>query len=182
MLLSGVVSEFFGRYLLLVGGVSLGYLVWFKRLVNMEPSKVVKALKVLQDEGREDLLKEGVLEEAWVGLRRPKRLSAEGVSAAVAACTSPVRSGKKCSVRSATGRKVARSPEKVENVDFELLGHSLVGSRRREICSLPRQQGLSLSRRVTAGGRGSALVAAVAMPGRMGARIRFAHAWIGSKK
>ncbi|KAJ1127560.1 hypothetical protein NDU88_005959 [Pleurodeles waltl] len=76
----------------------------------MEPSKIVMALKVLQDEGREDLIKEGVIEEAWVGLRRPKRRSAEGVSAAVAACSSP-KSGKKFIKKSVEGRKVFRSPD-----------------------------------------------------------------------
>ncbi|KAJ1153966.1 hypothetical protein NDU88_006724 [Pleurodeles waltl] len=146
----------------------------------MEPSKVVKALKVLQEEGWEDLLKEGVLGEAWVGLRRPKRLSAEGVSAAVAACTSPVRTGKKFRCKSATGRKVAGSPDNEETVDLGLPGHSLGGLRRRGICSLPRRQGSSLLKRVTAGGRGS--VIAVARRGLMGAQIRFAHARIGSKK
>ncbi|KAJ1189037.1 hypothetical protein NDU88_005789 [Pleurodeles waltl] len=155
---------------------------WLFQSLEMEPSKVVQALKVLQDEGWEDLLREGVLEEAWVGLRRLKRLSAEGVSAAVAACTSPVRSGKTFCVKSDTGRKVARSPAKVENVGSGLMGHSLVGLMRQGISSLPRRQGSSLSRRVTAGGRGSTLAAAVATRGHMGARIRFGHARIGSKK
>ncbi|KAJ1175220.1 hypothetical protein NDU88_000511 [Pleurodeles waltl] len=148
----------------------------------MEPRKVVKALKVLQDEGREDLLREGVLEEAWVGLRRPKRLSAEGVSAAVAACTSPVRAGKKFCGKSATIRKVARSPVHVETVDVGLPGHSLGGLKRWGICSLPRRQGSSLLTRVTAGGRGSINAAAVARRGCIGAQNRFAHVRIGSEK
>ncbi|KAJ1115437.1 hypothetical protein NDU88_003661 [Pleurodeles waltl] len=80
----------------------------------MEPNRVVQALKVLHDEGREDLLREGVLEQAWVGIKRPKRLSAEGVSAAVAACTSPVKQSKKFKSKSVGGRKVARSPQSDE--------------------------------------------------------------------
>ncbi|KAJ1166846.1 hypothetical protein NDU88_007242 [Pleurodeles waltl] len=46
-------------------------------LVAMEAKKVVQALKVLQEAGREDLIKEGVLEQALVGLKRPKRSSAD---------------------------------------------------------------------------------------------------------
>ncbi|KAJ1144792.1 hypothetical protein NDU88_011087 [Pleurodeles waltl] len=137
----------------------------------MEPSKVVKALKVLQDEGREDLLKEGVLEDTWVGLRRPKRLSAEGVSAAVAACTSPVRAGRKFRVKSATGRKVARSPVNEDTSDVVLPGPPLAVSKRRGICSLPRRQGSLLRTRVAAGGRSLENAAAVARRGRMGAQI-----------
>ncbi|KAJ1109655.1 hypothetical protein NDU88_007015 [Pleurodeles waltl] len=144
----------------------------------MEPSKVVKALKVLQDEGREDLLREGVLEEAWVGLRRPKRLSAEGVSAAVAACSSPVSAGRKFRVKSATGRKVARLPVSDDTSDVVLPGPPLAVSKRRGICRLPRRQGSSLRSRVAAGSR-SFVNAAVAKRGHMGAQIRFAHARIG---
>ncbi|KAJ1098214.1 hypothetical protein NDU88_003330 [Pleurodeles waltl] len=143
----------------------------------MEPSRVVEALKVLQDEGREDLIKEGVLEEAWVGLRRPKRLSAEGVSAAVAACSSPPKSSKKFKTKSAAGRKVSRSPE-VFQVEAESSGHSqsLAGMRRRRGGCLPRRLGLSLVRRVSAGGRGAGLMTAVAVGGRMGAQDQSAHA------
>ncbi|KAJ1191640.1 hypothetical protein NDU88_000956 [Pleurodeles waltl] len=83
---------------------------------TMEPNKVVQALKVLQDEGREDLIKEGVLEEAWVGLRRPKRLSSGGVMATVIACSSPQKKLKKCKSKSAEGRKVTRSPELMQDV------------------------------------------------------------------
>ncbi|KAJ1161877.1 hypothetical protein NDU88_002357 [Pleurodeles waltl] len=144
----------------------------------MEPSKVVKALKVLQDEGREDLLREGVLEEAWVGLRSPKRLSAEGVSAAVAACSSPVSVGRKFRVKSATGRKVARLPVSDDTSDVVLPGPPLAVSKRRGNCRLPRRQGSSLRSRVAAGSR-SFVNAAVAKRGRMGAQIRFAHARIG---
>ncbi|KAJ1179113.1 hypothetical protein NDU88_004349 [Pleurodeles waltl] len=144
----------------------------------MEPSKVVKALKVLQDEGREDLLREGVLEEAWVGLRRPKRLSAEGVSAAVAACSSPVSVGRKFRVKSATGRKVARLPVSDDTSDVVLPGPPLAVSKRRGICRLPRRQGSSLRSRVAAGSR-SFVNAVVAKRGRMGAQIRFAHVRIG---
>ncbi|KAJ1106717.1 hypothetical protein NDU88_004117 [Pleurodeles waltl] len=149
----------------------------------MEPSKVVKALKVLQDEGREDLIKEGVLEEAWVGLRRPKRLSADGVSAAVAACASPLKTCKKFRSKSATGRKVARSPEMEEVARDAVLAPQSLGSVRGcGASSPPRRQGSSLLRRVTAGGRGSGLVPAVKVGGRMGAQVRFAHARIRKTK
>ncbi|KAJ1199999.1 hypothetical protein NDU88_003829 [Pleurodeles waltl] len=78
----------------------------------MERNKVVEALRVLQEEGREDLIKEGVLEQAWVGLRRPKRSSAEGVSAAILACTSPAispRKSRKFKAKSVSGRKAVGS-------------------------------------------------------------------------
>ncbi|KAJ1191642.1 hypothetical protein NDU88_000958 [Pleurodeles waltl] len=148
----------------------------------MEPNKVVQALKVLQDEGREDLIKDGVLEQAWVGLRRPKRLSAEGVSAAVAACSSPVKAGKKFRCKSATGRKVVHSPVKTE-VGNELVSLQAEGDViRRGISSLPRRQGSSLARRAAAlGGRGSICRTAVAVGGRRGARMCVAHARSGAR-
>ncbi|KAJ1118090.1 hypothetical protein NDU88_006285 [Pleurodeles waltl] len=85
----------------------------------MESSKVVQALKVLQEAGREDLIREGVLEQAWEGLKRPKRSSAERVSAAVLACTSSEASPKrfkKFKSKSVSGRKVLVSPERVDAV------------------------------------------------------------------
>ncbi|KAJ1137348.1 hypothetical protein NDU88_003759 [Pleurodeles waltl] len=143
----------------------------------MEPNRVVKALKVLQDEGREHLIKEGVLEEAWVGLRRPKRLSAEGVSAAVAACSSALKAYKKFKTKSAAGRKVSRSPELVEVLDDSSLApQSVAGMRGRRGVSLPWRQGSSLLQRVSAGGRGAGLMPTVTGGGRMGARARGAHA------
>ncbi|KAJ1100664.1 hypothetical protein NDU88_005745 [Pleurodeles waltl] len=140
----------------------------------MEPNKVVMALKVLQEEGREDLIKEGLLEEAWVGLKRPKRRSAGGVSAAVAACSSP-KSGKKFKTKSVEGRKVSRSPD-LEVVDVSVPPGSSVVSRGRQRVCLPRRQGSSLLQRVSAGGRGVPLKPAVARAGRMGVRPKGARA------
>ncbi|KAJ1202999.1 hypothetical protein NDU88_006794 [Pleurodeles waltl] len=118
----------------------------------MEPNKVVQALKVLHDEGREDLLREGVLEQAWVGLKRPKRLSAEGVSAAVVACTSPVKVLKKFKPKSVGGKKVARSPQSdVEPISVVRGPIEGVAGKRRGGSRFPRRQGASLSRRVAAG-------------------------------
>ncbi|KAJ1174622.1 hypothetical protein NDU88_006442 [Pleurodeles waltl] len=123
----------------------------------MEPNKVVQALKVLHDEGREDLLREGVLEQAWVGLKCPKRLSAEGVSAAVAACTSPVKALKKLKAKSVGGRKVARSPQSDEElISVVRCRNEGVAGKRHGGSRFPRRQGASLSRRVAAGGRGTA--------------------------
>ncbi|KAJ1140368.1 hypothetical protein NDU88_006723 [Pleurodeles waltl] len=48
--------------------------------------------------------------------------------------------------------------------------------RRRRGGCLPRRQGLSLVRHVSAGGRGAGLMTAVAVGGRMGAQDRDAHA------
>ncbi|KAJ1203544.1 hypothetical protein NDU88_007329 [Pleurodeles waltl] len=143
----------------------------------MEPNRVVQALKVLHDEGREDLIREGVLEQAWVGIKRPKRLSAEGVSAAVAACTSPVKQGKKFKAKSVSGRKVVRSPQRVDEPFSAVpVSYSGVAGKRQGGCRFPRRQGMSLSRRVAAGGRGAATVGAVRTYERMGARAVFAHA------
>ncbi|KAJ1101297.1 hypothetical protein NDU88_006368 [Pleurodeles waltl] len=144
----------------------------------MEPNRVVQALKVLHDEGREDLLKEGILEQAWVGIKRPKRLSADGVSAAVAACTSPVKlSKKKFKMKSVGGRKLSRSPqsgdEPLSSMQAAAVG---VAGKRRGVCRFPRRQGVSLARRVAAGGRGAASVGAVRTTSRKGARAVFAHA------
>ncbi|KAJ1155721.1 hypothetical protein NDU88_008450 [Pleurodeles waltl] len=57
----------------------------------MEPSKVVQALKVLQEEGREDLLKEGVLEQVT---NSPERtVEFVGKSASNVPVAHPVRQG-----------------------------------------------------------------------------------------
>ncbi|KAJ1088754.1 hypothetical protein NDU88_001909 [Pleurodeles waltl] len=143
----------------------------------MEPNKVVQALKVLRDEGREDLLKDGVLEQAWVGLKRPKRVSADGVSAAEAACTSPVRTGKKFRAKSAFGRKLLHSPRNDEEPMQEIFDTSfLSGGTRRGGSRFSRRHGASLAQRVAAGGRGSAVAGAVSAYGRMRARAVIAHA------
>ncbi|KAJ1123143.1 hypothetical protein NDU88_001616 [Pleurodeles waltl] len=136
----------------------------------MELSKVVQALKILRDEGREDLIKEGVLEEAWVGLKRPKRLSVQGVSAAVAACS--LGKVKKCKTKSAEGRKVARSPVQPQEVLVSALGSEEASvSRRRGAGRLLRRSGVSLARRVAAGGRGVGRVGTMTGGERQGAQL-----------
>ncbi|KAJ1193009.1 hypothetical protein NDU88_002315 [Pleurodeles waltl] len=146
----------------------------------MEPSKVVMVLKVLQDEGREDLIKEGVLEEAWVGVRRLKRRSAEGVSATVAACSSP-KSGKTFVKKSVEGRKVSCSPDlgAVDNASLPSVSSAM--SRGRRGVYLPRRRGSSFSRRVSSGGRGAQSRPAVASAGRLGARAKGAHAQLRAR-
>ncbi|KAJ1202565.1 hypothetical protein NDU88_006363 [Pleurodeles waltl] len=126
----------------------------------MEANKVVQALKVLQEAGREDLIKEGVLEQAWVRLKRPKRPSADRVSAAVLACKSPEASPKKCKkfrAKSFAGRKVSVSPER-EREEVEALyieGLPGVSSGRGSEARFPRRSGASLRQRVAAAGRGA---------------------------
>ncbi|KAJ1084550.1 hypothetical protein NDU88_004697 [Pleurodeles waltl] len=137
----------------------------------MELSKVVQALKMLRDEGREDLIKEGVLEEAWVGLKRPKRLSAQGVSAAVAACSSPQEKSKKFKTKSTEGRKVTRSPLGPQEVLGPAARSEEVVPRRRGTGHLLRRSGVSLARRVSVGGRGAGPVGAVTRGERQGARL-----------
>ncbi|KAJ1192117.1 hypothetical protein NDU88_001429 [Pleurodeles waltl] len=142
----------------------------------MEPNKVVQALKVLQDEGREDLIKEGVPEEAWVGLRRPKRLSSGGVMAVVIACSSPQKKFKKIKNKSAEGRKVTRSPELLQEVLPQASGLNepiVVRGRGAGRCS--RHSGVSLARRVAAGGRGAGHRGAVAVVQQQGTRRVEAH-------
>ncbi|KAJ1108631.1 hypothetical protein NDU88_006007 [Pleurodeles waltl] len=136
----------------------------------MEPSKVVQALKILQDEGREDLVKEGVLEEAWVGLRRPKRLSSRGVSAAVIACSSSPQKCKKFKAKSAEGRKASRSPDNIAETPAKVQGSPTWFARKRGAGRSSRRSGGSLPRRVAAGGRGAALSSAEAVLHRQGAQ------------
>ncbi|KAJ1161359.1 hypothetical protein NDU88_001846 [Pleurodeles waltl] len=54
--------------------------------------------------------------------------------------------------------------------------------RQRGASSLPSRQSSSLLRRVTAGGRGSVLVSAVMVGGRMGAQVGFAHGRMGKTR
>ncbi|KAJ1206923.1 hypothetical protein NDU88_002316 [Pleurodeles waltl] len=136
----------------------------------MEPSKVVQALKILQDEGREDLIKEGVLEEAWVGLRRPKRLSSRGVSAAVIACSSSPQKCKKFKYKSAEGRKVTGSPDQLEETSRMVQGSPVWLARKRGAGRSSWRSGGSLARRVAAGGRGAGLLSAEAVMERQGAQ------------
>ncbi|KAJ1181592.1 hypothetical protein NDU88_006797 [Pleurodeles waltl] len=130
----------------------------------MEPNKVVEALRILQQEGTEYLIKEGVLEQAWVGLKRPKKSSAEGVLAVILACASPAgspRKSKKFRSKSVAGRKVSVSPERVFQ-DNELKV-DLPGCRtiRRGGIKVPRRSGASFRQRVAALGRGSLQLTAV---------------------
>ncbi|KAJ1217675.1 hypothetical protein NDU88_005268 [Pleurodeles waltl] len=102
------------------------------------------------------------------------------MSAAVAACSSP-KSGKKFKTKSVEGRKVSRSPD-IELVDeISVPPGSLVVSRGRRGVCLPRRQGSSLLRRVSASGRGVPLKPAVARAGRMGARPKGARAQLHTR-
>ncbi|KAJ1082752.1 hypothetical protein NDU88_002917 [Pleurodeles waltl] len=149
----------------------------------MEPSKVVQALKIMQDEGREDLIKEGVLEEAWVGLRRPKRLSSRGVSAAVIACSSSPQKCKKFKAKSAEGRKVSRSPDEFVETPAKVQGSPTWFARKRGAGRSSRRSGGSLAWRVAAGGRGAALSSAEAVLERQGAQRECVRAgWAGRIK
>ncbi|KAJ1188940.1 hypothetical protein NDU88_005696 [Pleurodeles waltl] len=105
-------------------------------------SKVFEAFKVLFDDGWEDLLQEGVLEKAWVGLKRPKSASSEGAAAAVMACASPAQSGKKYKQKS-TSVPCSRflsdrllSVEGVSEADVVATAKSLVP--REGLCLLHR--------------------------------------------
>ncbi|KAJ1217676.1 hypothetical protein NDU88_005269 [Pleurodeles waltl] len=160
-------------------GIGLGNRIGRRGI--MQPSKVVQALKVLQEEGREDLLKDGVLEQAWVGLRRTKRSSAEGVTAAILVCASPEQSPKKFKKfksKSVSGRKVSVFPE----CTVELVGESsvdlpVVHPVRRGGARFARRSGASFRQRVATVGRGTMPVGAVADAGQAGASSVGAHAF-----
>ncbi|KAJ1214986.1 hypothetical protein NDU88_002596 [Pleurodeles waltl] len=131
----------------------------------MEANKVVQALKVLQEAGRDDLIKEGVWEQAWVGLKRPKRSSAERVSAAVLACKSPDASPKKFKkfkAKSIAGRKVSASPEHecAEVEECHMVGLPAMSLVCESGARFPRRSGASLRQRVAAAGRGAVVVKA----------------------
>ncbi|KAJ1142483.1 hypothetical protein NDU88_008797 [Pleurodeles waltl] len=131
----------------------------------MEANKVVQALRVLPEAGREDLIKEGVLEQAWVGLKRPKRSSAERDSTAVFACKSPESSPrrfKKFKAKSFSGRKVSVSPERerAEMEELQFVGLPGVASVRGSGARFPRRSGASLRHQVAAASRGAVLVKA----------------------
>ncbi|KAJ1156476.1 hypothetical protein NDU88_009195 [Pleurodeles waltl] len=140
-------------------------------------SRAIEASKVLQEEGREDLLQHGVLEQVWVGLKRPKRASSEGVAAAFMACTSPFRSSKKFRQKSAMGRKY------VESVNDSALSERFVGSdspqriggAKRGGTRFTRRAGASIWQCIASRGRGAAEKSEVAAFGRMGAEA-CAHA------
>ncbi|KAJ1218663.1 hypothetical protein NDU88_006240 [Pleurodeles waltl] len=137
-------------------------------------SRVIEALKVLQEEGREDLLQQGVLEQVWVGLKRPKGALSEGVAAALLACASPFHSSTKFKQKSVMGRKYA------ESVSDSALAARLEGSdsprrivgAKRGGTRFARCAGASIRQRVASRGRGAAELCAVVAFGRMGAEAR----------
>ncbi|KAJ1164248.1 hypothetical protein NDU88_004693 [Pleurodeles waltl] len=146
--------------------------------------RVLEALKVLQEEGREDLLQQGVLDQEGMGLKRPRRASSEGVAAAVIACSSPV-SGKKYKPKSVMGRRFAQAVAEGEGVE----GFSLAGlpsgcpGAIRGGSRLVRRAGASLRQHVASRGRGSADHCEVAAVGRVEAEARVtAHALTSKKK
>ncbi|KAJ1152620.1 hypothetical protein NDU88_005395 [Pleurodeles waltl] len=136
----------------------------------IEPNKVVQALRVLQEEEREDLIKEGVLEQVWVGLKSPKRSSAEGVTAAVLAYTSPEKSPKKFrkfKSKGVSGRKVSASPERIAHVvEKSPMDLPVVRPVRRGGVRVARRSGASFRQRVAAVGRESLPVVAVHLEGQ----------------
>ncbi|KAJ1115424.1 hypothetical protein NDU88_003648 [Pleurodeles waltl] len=149
------------------------------KVIKMDgANKVVQALKVLQDEGREDLLWEGVIEQAWVGLRRPKGVSSEGVVAAVMACSSPMHSGKKFRQKSAAGRKARVSPDRAlpeeQAMPFDSPAVSATASQGG--IRFARRAGASIRQRVLSRGRGAPLKHAVTGMGRVVVRQERVHA------
>ncbi|KAJ1100641.1 hypothetical protein NDU88_005722 [Pleurodeles waltl] len=153
----------------------------------MEVNKVVQALKVLQEAGREDLIKDGVLEQAWVGLRRPKRSSSDRVSAAVLACKFSAASPKKCrkfKSKSVAGRKVLISPdyEREESRVSSVGGLPGVSAVRRGAARFARRSGSSFQQRVAAAGRGAVVTSAVGGVGKPLGRGSRARSWAGGRR
>ncbi|KAJ1198594.1 hypothetical protein NDU88_002433 [Pleurodeles waltl] len=124
--------------------------------------KVLQALRMLQEEGREDLLQEGVLGKEGVGVKRPRKPSSEGVAAAVIACSPPV-TGKKCRQKNAMGRRYAQAVAVNEEAEV-LINQDLPvsGGVRRGGSRLARRAGASLRQQVASQGRGAAKRGAVA--------------------
>ncbi|KAJ1108701.1 hypothetical protein NDU88_006072 [Pleurodeles waltl] len=143
----------------------------------MEPNKVVQALKVPQDEGREDLLREGVLEQAWVGLHRPKRLSSEGVVAAIIACASPAHTPKTFRNKSVSGRKVRLSPVRGIGGASEVFQALPVIQKhvQRGGAKFARRSGASFQQHIVSRGRGASGHSVVTGLGRLGARTGGSH-------
>ncbi|KAJ1190525.1 hypothetical protein NDU88_007263 [Pleurodeles waltl] len=145
--------------------------------------KVLQALRMLQEEGREDLLHESALGLEGEGIKRPQRVSSEGVAAAVIACSPPV-SGKKCRQKSVMGRKYAQAAVlDVAAEDFQLQDLPGVSGVRRGGSRLARHAGASLQQRVASRGRGAADKGAVASFRRMRAEAgSLAHAPASGRK
>ncbi|KAJ1203738.1 hypothetical protein NDU88_007519 [Pleurodeles waltl] len=145
--------------------------------------KVLQALRMLQEEGREDLLHEGALGLEGAGIKRPRRASSEGVAPAVIACSPPVK-GKKCRQKSVMGRKYAQAAvSDVEAEVFKLQDLPGVSGVRRGASRLARWAGASLQQRVASRGRGAADKGAVAPLRRMGTEAGlFVHAPASSRK
>ncbi|KAJ1173600.1 hypothetical protein NDU88_005429 [Pleurodeles waltl] len=132
-------------------------------------NKVTQALKILQDEGREDLLRDGVLEQAWVGQSRPERVSSEGLVAAVMACASPTPPQKTFRQKSVSGRKVKSSPEcsSVSGVEGSVGLPAHVVQVQRVGASIARRSGASFCQHVVFRGRGAISESAVTGEGRL---------------
>ncbi|KAJ1170339.1 hypothetical protein NDU88_002217 [Pleurodeles waltl] len=146
-------------------------------------NKVVQALQVLQEEGREDLLWEGVLEQPWVGLRRPKRVSSECVAAAVMACSQPSQPPKMFKQKSAAGRQVRILPDRATSeVHDTILGLPVVQEQAsRGGMRLTRRAGALFRQRVGSRGQGAADRSAVSGVGRERAREEGAHARLDAR-
>ncbi|KAJ1176409.1 hypothetical protein NDU88_001690 [Pleurodeles waltl] len=142
-------------------------------------SRVLQALNMLQEECREDLLLEGVLEQSWVSLKRPKRALSEGVAAAGLACALLQHKSKKFEQKSSRGRKVSTSLEcKVVDMIQHDTGLSVtVTVARRGGVRFTQRSGASLHQRVPGTGRGMAFHGAVAAQGHLGAGDIYAHAF-----
>ncbi|KAJ1099394.1 hypothetical protein NDU88_004495 [Pleurodeles waltl] len=136
-----------------------------------------KVLKMLQEEGREYLFQEDVLEQAWVGLKRPKRASSEAVAVAVIACVSPTRKAKTFRQKSVTGRKITALPDSVVVVHDKkgggLPGQSFVS--RRGGTKFARHSSASIRQRVVARGIGVSRQSAVACDSHLGDGVLRAH-------
>ncbi|KAJ1141140.1 hypothetical protein NDU88_007475 [Pleurodeles waltl] len=141
-------------------------------------SKVIQALTFLQEEAREDLLQEGVLEQAWVGSKRPKRTSSEGMVAVVISCASPARKSKKFGQKSVVSRKNTASTDSVVLVKDKEGGGlpgQIFGSRRGGT-KFVRRSGASIRQRVVSRDRGVSKQSAVAGDGCLGDCAVHAHA------
>ncbi|KAJ1217699.1 hypothetical protein NDU88_005290 [Pleurodeles waltl] len=143
----------------------------------------MQVLRMLQEESREDLLQEGVLQQAWVGLKRPNRASSEGVAAVVIACESPTRKSKKFRQKSVAGRKIVASPDSIVVIQGRegggLPGHNQAG--RRGETKFVRRCDASIRQRVCAKRRGINQHGVVTSVGHLVAAVLSAHERVATR-
>ncbi|KAJ1219221.1 hypothetical protein NDU88_006790 [Pleurodeles waltl] len=136
-----------------------------------EATLVVQAIKILQEKKKRIYCRRRVLEQAWMGLRRPKRTSAKGVAVAVMACTPPEPKHKKIQAEKCSRAHVSPEPDLVHEAVEELA--IPLPERATWVpwdgLGLAHRSGAAMQEQVSSCGRGVRGVSAVTHVHRMGA-------------